>query len=60
MPICIVQNEYDPTGSYKNVEEFVRHIGNPNIAVRMPVGNATHDYDNFKEIAMLSRLWLTS
>jgi len=50
VPIIIAQNDNDPFGSYDEIENIVKSLGNKNITVKKLDGN-THDYDNFGEIS---------
>ena len=52
VPIIIAQNENDPFGSYNEIENIVKSLGNKNITVKKLDGN-THDYDNFSEISYI-------
>jgi hypothetical protein len=43
VPVLIVQNVDDPLGSYKDVDSFIKHIGNQNVSVTSLPGDS-HDY----------------
>lgn len=50
VPTIFVQNAHDPTGSYHELERYLRqHMSSPNYTLAEWPGE-THDYDDFEEL----------
>ncbi|MFA6007354.1 MAG: alpha/beta family hydrolase [Candidatus Shapirobacteria bacterium] len=55
IPVIFIQNEFDPVGSFKEVEKILRNNSPKNYQLVKVLKNTTHDYENYEGLESIAR-----
>lgn len=55
VPTMFIQNEFDPVYSFKELKETLEKNNPTNYQLVKNMGNGSHDYDNYENLALITR-----
>lgn len=54
IPVIFIQNEFDPVGSYEELEIILKNNPPRNYQLIKIANNSTHDYENYEELTKIA------
>jgi len=55
IPVIFIQNEFDPAGSYEDLEEILRNNPPKNYQLVKIPNNSTHDYEDYESLKKITK-----